>query len=81
LRTVNKFILSLVASLVAADVLLAWFGQQDLSVYYILNAVVFLIAALAHVNLRPRSRGALGLTASIIFIGFLISAVFKIAGS
>lgn len=81
MRTINRFILSLAAALVAVDVLLATLGQQDFSVYYILNSIVFLIVALAHVNLNPRSRHGLGMVAFMLFAGFVASAAVKIGGS
>jgi uncharacterized membrane protein YgdD (TMEM256/DUF423 family) len=53
-------------------------GQTDLSVYFIVDAIVFLVITLLYVYLNPRTRGALNAVSAIVFAGFLVVVVLKV---
>jgi hypothetical protein len=77
-RAFNKLILSLGVAFSLINVLLAALGQDDLSVYFIANAVAYLIITLIYVYLNPRARTALNTVSAIIFAGFLVIVTFKV---
>jgi hypothetical protein len=79
LRTFNKLIISLALAFGAIDSFLAFLGQDDLSVYFIGNALAFLIITLIFVYLNPRARSALNALSIIIFAGFLVIVGVKVA--
>jgi uncharacterized membrane protein YgdD (TMEM256/DUF423 family) len=57
---------------------LGFTGQTDLSVYYIVDAIVFLVITLLYVYLNPRTRGALNAVSAIVFAGFLVVVILKV---
>jgi len=73
LRIYNKFIVSLAVAFGLVNILLAFLGQDDLAIYFIVNAIVYLIVALSYTNLNLRAR--LG---ALVFFGFFMTLVFKI---
>ena len=78
MRAYNKLILSLALAFAAINSLLAFFGQKDLSVYFIVNAIAYLIITLIYVYLNPRTRSALNALSMIIFAGFMVIVVMKV---
>ena len=58
--------------------ILALLGQADIAVYFIINAIAFLIITLLYVYLNPRARGALNGVSAIIFAGFMVIVVMKV---
>jgi uncharacterized membrane protein YgdD (TMEM256/DUF423 family) len=57
---------------------MALLGQNDLSVYYIVDAIAFLIITLLYTYLNPRARGALNAVSSVVFAGFLVIVALKV---
>jgi hypothetical protein len=78
LRIYNKLILSLVAALCLINIVLAFLGQNDIAVYFILNAIAYLIITLLYTYLNPRARGALNVMSAVIFTGFLAIVAIKV---
>jgi hypothetical protein len=77
-RAYNKLLISLAAAFSLINVFLAFLGQKDLSVYFIVNAIAYLIITLIFVYLNPRARAALNVVSGIIFAGFLVIVTFKV---
>jgi hypothetical protein len=61
-----------------ANTVMGFTGQTDLSVYYIVDAIVFLVITLLYVYLNPRTRGALNAVSAIVFAGFLVVVILKV---
>ena len=78
MRIYNKLIISLVLAFSAITILLAFLGQKDLSVYFIADAIAFLIITLLYVYLNPRARAALNALSGVIFAGFLVIVTMKV---
>ena len=78
MKIYNKFLLFLAAGFGSANIMLAWLGQDDLAVYFIVNAIVYLLVALFHANLNMRAQTSVNRLGAIIFSGFFIVFVFKI---
>jgi hypothetical protein len=78
MRAFNKLIISLAIAFGLINVVLAFFDQSDLSVYFIVNAITYLIITLIFVYLNPRARSALNAVSAIIFAGFLVIVTFKV---
>ena len=58
--------------------LLAYFGQDDLAIYFIVNVIVYLIITLSHASLNIRAQKSVNRLGAILFTGFLFVLVFKI---
>jgi hypothetical protein len=78
LRTYNKLIVSLVLAFALINALLAFFGQNDIAIYFIASAIVYLIITLVYVYLNPRGRTALNSLSAVIFAGFLVIVALKV---
>jgi uncharacterized membrane protein YgdD (TMEM256/DUF423 family) len=57
---------------------MAFMGQKDISVYFIVDALAFLVITLLYTYLNPRARGGLNTVSSIVFAGFLVIIVLKV---
>jgi uncharacterized membrane protein YhhN len=60
------------------NTVLAFFGQNDLTLYFTLNITAFLVITLLYVYLNPRARGALNTIGVVFFAGFMVVVVLKI---
>ena len=69
---------SLVIAFSLINVSLAFFGHDDITIYFIANAIAYLIITLVFVYLNPRSRAALNALSAVIFAGFLVIVAFKV---
>ena len=78
MRAFNKLIVALVIAFSLINVLLAFFGQNDISLYFIANAIAYLIITLIFVYLNPRARAALNVVSAVIFAGFLVIVTLKV---
>ncbi len=72
MRIYNKYIVSLALAAGLVNTLLAALGQNDLSVYFTINAVVYLIITLLYVYFNPRARRALNTISIVLFAGFMV---------
>jgi len=59
MRIFNRLIITLAIAFAVINGLLGFRGQTDISVYFIVNAIAYLIITLLYVYINPRSRGAL----------------------
>jgi hypothetical protein len=60
------------------NILLAWWGQNDLIVYYIVDCIVYLIILLAFINLNSRTRVVLYRFSAVLLVGFLVIISAKV---
>lgn len=78
MRIYNKLIISLALAFGLVNVTLAFLGQKDIAVYFIVDAIAYLIITLLYTFLNPRSRGALNGLSGVIFAGFLVILTLKV---
>lgn len=78
MRIYNNYIISLALAAGVVNTLLAFFGQTDLSVYFIVNIITYLAVTLLYVYLNPRARRALGTIAAVFFASFVVMVALKV---
>lgn len=78
MRIFNRLIISLVIAFGILNAVMAFMGQKDISVYFIVDAIAFLIITLLYSYLNPRARGALNAVSGIVFAGFLVIVALKV---
>ena len=78
MRIFNRYILILVLTACVINGVLAFIGQTDLSVYFILNTIAYLMVTLLHVYLNPAARRALNGVAVVLFAGFMVIVIVKV---
>ena len=78
MRIYNKFIITVALCFGIANSLLAFLGQNSIEIYFIANAIIFLVITLLYTYFNPRARGALNALSAVIFAGFLVIVAFKI---
>ncbi len=77
MRIYNKYIVSLALAACLINTLLAFSGQDDLAIYFVINIIAYLIITLLYAYLNPRARKALNTIATVSFAGFIVIVVFK----
>ena len=78
MRIYNKYVVSLVLSSCLINTLLAFFGQNDLGIYFTINIIAYLVITLLYVYFNPRARRALNTTGIVLFGGFMVIVVTKV---
>lgn len=78
MRVYNKYIVSLAVATSLVNILLATFGQNDLSIYFTINVIVYLVITLLYVYLNPRARGALNSISVVLFAGFMVIVALNV---
>jgi predicted membrane channel-forming protein YqfA (hemolysin III family) len=78
LRTYNWYIIYLALASCLINTLLAVWGQKDLSVYFVVNVIAYLVITLLYVYLNPRARRALDTIGYMLFGGFMVIVVLKV---
>ena len=78
LRIFNRLIISLVIAFGVLNTGMAFLGQKDISVYFIVDAIAFLVITLLYTYLNQRARGALNAVSGVVFAGFLVIVVLKV---
>ena len=78
MRIYNKYILSLVLASSLINALLAFLGQNDLGVYFIINIIAYLAITLLYAYLNPRARRTLNTIGIVLFAGFILIIIFKV---
>jgi hypothetical protein len=79
LSTHNKYIIALMLAACAINVVLAFAGQKDISLYFTLNVIAFMAITLLHVYLNPRARAALNAIGVVFFAAFMVVVAIKVA--
>jgi|TARA_Y100000310_G_C20329861_1_gene644738 hypothetical protein len=72
LKIYNRYIVSLALAAGLVNILLTTLGQNDLSVYFIINTIVYLVITLLYVYFNPRARKALNTISIVLFAGFMV---------
>jgi hypothetical protein len=78
LRIYNKYIVTLGLAASGLNILLAFLGQNDLRVYFVVNVLAYLVITLLYVYLNPRARTALNTIGSVLFAGFMVIVALKV---
>ena len=78
MRIYNKYIVSLALASSLVNTLLAFFGQNDLEIYFIINILAYLIITLLYIYLNPRARRALNTIGVVLFAGFMVIIALKV---
>jgi hypothetical protein len=78
LRIFNRFIITLAVTLGLLNTSLALLEQDDISIYFITDAVAYLVITLLFVYLNPRAKNALNGISTVIFVGFLVVVALKL---
>jgi hypothetical protein len=78
MRVFNRLIISLAIAFGLLNAILAFAGQKDISVYFIVDAIAYLVITLLYVYLNPRARGALNAVSAVIFAGFMVIVTLKV---
>jgi hypothetical protein len=78
LRIFNFYLTIMVLASCLANVVLAVAGQNDITVYFSVNIIVFLIITLLHIYLNPRARRSLNAVALVFFSGFVVIVILKV---
>ncbi len=78
MRIYNKYVVSLVIASGLINTLLAFFDQNDLSIYFTVNIITYLVITLLYVYLNPRARRALNTVSAVLFTGFMIIVTLKV---
>jgi hypothetical protein len=78
LRVYNKLIITLVVVLSLINIILAFLGQKQIEIYFVINAIAYLIITLLYTHLNPRARVALSAMSAVIFAGFLVIVTVKV---
>ena len=78
MRIYNKYVVSLVLASSLINTSLAFFGQNDLTIYFTANIITYLVITLLYVYLNPRARRALNSVSAVLFAGFMVIVVLKV---
>lgn len=78
MRIYNKYIVSLVLASGLVNTSLAFLGQKDLEIYFVINIIAYLVIMLLYVYLNPRARGALNTIGVVLFAGFMVIVSLKV---
>jgi hypothetical protein len=78
LRIYNKLVVTLALVFAVIDVFLAFLGQNKIEIYFVANAIAFLVVSLLFTYFNPRARGALNTLSFVIFAGFLVIVTIKV---
>jgi hypothetical protein len=73
----NRLLLSLTILTALVNTLLAFAGQENLDIYFTVNAVSCLGITLLHVRLNARARMALDVVGYVLFGGVMVIVVVK----
>ena len=78
MRIFNRLVISLAIAFGVLNTVMAFTGQKDISVYFIVDAIAFLVITLLYTYLNPRARGGLNAVSGVVFAGFLVIVVLKV---
>jgi len=78
MRIYNRFILTLTLAAGLINVLLAFLGQEDIQIYFIVNIIAYMVITLLYVYFNPRARRALDGVSIVFFGAFLVIVAIKV---
>ena len=80
MRVYNRLVIYLALAFTLINLVLAFTGQDDLQLYFILDIIAYLVISLLYVYLNPRARGALTAIAAVLFASFMVILVVNVLG-
>lgn len=78
MRIYNTFIITLTLVSCFIITLLAFLGQNDIQLYFVISTIAFMIITLLYVYFNPRARKALNTVGAVFFAGFLVIVTLKV---
>jgi len=78
LRIYNKYVISLALVTCLISTVLAFLGEEDITVYFTANVIAYLTITLLYVYFNPGARRALNTVAVVFFAGFLVIVAMKV---
>ena len=78
MRIYNRYILYLISAMGLVNLVLAFLGQDDISIYFVLNLIVHLAITLLFVHFNPRARRTLSSVSVVLFAGFMPIVTLKV---
>lgn len=78
MRIYNKYIVYLALASCLINILLAFLGQDNIEIYFVINILAYLIITLLYVYLNPRARRALNSIGIVLFAGFMVIVTIKV---
>ena len=78
MRIYNRYIVSLVLVSCFINTLLAFYGQNKLEIYFVINILAYLVVTQLYVYIRPRAKKALSTVGAVLIAGFMVIIVFKV---
>lgn len=78
MRIYNRYLLLMVFTTCLVNVVLAFMGQKDITVYFIANFLITLLLTVLFISFSPRTRRVLSSISFVLFAGFVVVAVLKI---
>ncbi len=79
MRIFNRYIFSLVLSATLINVVLAVMKQDDLTVYFTVNVIAYLMITLLNIYFAPAARRALTGVTIVLFSGFMATLAIRSA--
>ncbi len=77
MRIYNRYVVTLTIAACLVNIVLAFLGQNDLAVYFIVNFIVYLAVTLLYVHFSPRVRRALDTISIVLVAGFTVTVAIK----
>ncbi len=74
----GRYVITMLAAACATNVILAFAGQSDITLYFTLNVIVFLAITLLYVYLNPRARSALNVIGVSLLAMFVVVVAIKV---
>lgn len=78
MRIYNRYLLLMVFASCLINVALAFLGQKDLTVYFVVIVIAYLLITVLFIYFSPRTRRALSLVSMVFLAGFLVVVVLKV---
>lgn len=78
MKIINRYLIALILAAAIINVFLAVLQQNDLSVYFVVNVIAYLIITLLHVYFNPKARRALNVVTIVLFAGFMVVVAIKV---
>jgi len=78
MRIYNRFIITLTLVAGFINALLAFMGQEDIQIFFVINLIAYMTITLLYVYFNPRARRALDGVSVVFFGAFLVIVAMKV---
>ena len=78
MRIYNRYVLSLTVAAALINSFLAFVGQDDLGIYFIINVICYLIITLLYMYFNPRARRVFNTIGVVFFAGFVVITIIEV---